>query len=41
MSPGRSGPLGECVIASFGGDVLPSWLEQSVPIFLIFVSLSV
>lgn len=40
MSRGPSSPIGKCMIASFGGDVLPSRLEQSLPIFLIFVSLS-
>lgn len=40
MSHGLSSPIGKCMIASFGGDVLPSWLEQAMPIFLIFFSLS-
>ena len=40
MSHGPSGPVGKRVIASSGGDTLPSWLEQSVPSSLIFVSLS-
>ena len=40
MSHRPSGPVGKRVSASSGGDALPSRLEQSVPIFLIFVSLS-
>lgn len=40
MSRGRPGPIGKWMIASFGGDVLPSQLEQPVPIFIIFLSLS-
>lgn len=40
MSRGPSSSIRKCMIASFGGDVLPSQLEQSLPIFLIFVSLS-
>lgn len=40
MSHGPSGPIGKCMIASFGGDVLPSQLEQPVPILLMFASLS-
>lgn len=40
MSRGRPGLAGKWMIASFGGDVLPSQLEQPVPIFIIFVSLS-
>lgn len=38
--PWTSGPIGKWMIASFGEDVLPSQLEQPVPIFIIFIFLS-
>lgn len=34
--PWTSSPIGKWMIASFGEDVLPSQLEQPVPIFIIF-----